>query len=463
MYKENPMKKRTKALAIVLTTFLMTESLLAITTTTTEQPDYIKQLVQLKEIYHNTYDKPSSTKPYNLRTRVIDQYGNILGVNSKWHESTSINNPEFLESRNQAGGTVTYTIARPYYYQMVDKTLNINSAIERAEILLEPSKVVNTVTGQVKGVTNISIENLYIAVRSPKISEYNQDALLKVKSDGTFKINNLMDGTYTLTFVKLTDKDDYKPLCTTLSEEITVTINKNTVLDITYLEKYNSVSVSYFKDLDRSNPMLYAKHTAFTQPPQLLVDMAKKVDSATQGKSDFEKVKAILKAMNNSSVSRRGTIRNHAVADIVKDGKIYYESCGDYANVFMSLAIELGMPVTCAQAVQIGNDYKDVTLYKEGKIKLAEAHQNVELYLRDEKKWILIDPHFCVISTDYNPANPYVAYKGSEIKLPEDSVWYFYIKASANNEFKKPHEFVLEHIDTSLSYEPQHYDLKLSY
>lgn len=458
------MKKLTKVLAIGLATSMFTVSVMASTQNVTS---YLQQQEHLKTSYNKQYSDKTSSSPYNIRTRVVDKYGNILGVNTKWHGNTSIINPELTQGRKEGTGSVKYSISRPYFYTSVIKEFAINKHVVHTEILLGTSKVVNTVTGKVENLGTNSVENLYIAIQSPDISKYNQDALLKVQGDGTFKIDNLMDGEYKVNLIKLIDKDEYKASCVKVSESISVKVNKNTIVNIIYPSKTNNeiqgVDVtSYYSDIDRSNPMIYVGHTEYSKPPQLLVDMANEIKEYTEGKTDLEKVKAILKTMNSSNVSRHGTIRNHPVIDIIKDGKIYYESCGDFANVFVALARELGLPANYAQAVGLGQNYSDAIKYKNGILKNVEAHQNVELYLTDESKWILVEPHFCDIITNYDPTNPYVAYKGTDLNLPQDGIYYFYIKSSDNN-FKKLHEFTLKNIDTTIAYEPQVYDLKLDY
>lgn len=458
------MKKLTSALATLLIVSILTVPVMA---STQKIASYLQQQEHLKTIYNEQYGDKNSSKPYNIRVKVIDKYGNILGVNTKWHGNTSIINPELTEGRKERTGSITYSISRPYYYTSVIKEFAINQQIRQEEILLETSKIMNTVTGKVENLSTNSMENLYIAIQSPNISKYNQDALLKVQSDGTFKIDNLMDGEYKVNLIKLVDKNEYKAMCIKISETISVKVNKNTTINVTYpIKTSNDIPgvdiTSYYRDLDRSNPMIYLGHTAYSQPPQLLVDMAKKIKEDTEGKTDLEKVKAILKAMNSSSVSRHGTLRNHPVIDIIKDDKIYYESCADFANVFVALARELSLPATYAQAVGLGQNYSDATNYKNGTLQEVEAHQNVEIYLTDESKWILVEPHFCDIITNYDPTNPYVAYKGADLNLPQDGVYYFYVKASDNG-FNNCHKFTLENIDTTIIYKPQVYDLKLDY
>ena len=270
-----------------------------------------------------------------------------------------------------------------------------------------------------------------------------------------------MDGTYECKVIELVDKNAYQSVCNTLSTITEVKISGNTHIKLDYTEAPVSDATSYYEDLNRTNPMIYVNHTESSRPPQLLIDMANKIKKENEGKTDLEKVHAVLKAMNDSNIVRRGTVRNHPVVDIIKDGKIYYESCADYANVFVSLMRELGLPATYAQAVGLGQSYSDALKYRANTLKEVEAHQNVEVFLPDENKWILVDPHFCIIITDYDPTNPYVAYKAEDLNLPEDGIYYFYVKA-VNNKFKKYHEFTLENIDTTIEYEPQVYDLKLN-
>lgn len=458
------MKKSTKALITSLIASMLAVPVMA---STQNVSSYLQQQEHLKATYNEQYGDKTSSRPYNIRTKVVDKYGNILGINTKWHGNTSIISPELTEGRKEGTGSVTYSISRPYYYTSIIKEFAINQQVRHAEILLETSKIINTVTGKVENLSTNSMEDLYIAIQSPDISKYNQDALLKVQSDGTFKIDNLMDGEYKVNLIKLVDKNEYKTMSIKVSEPIGVKVNKNTTINVTYPIKINNdiqgVDVtSYYSDIDRSNPMIYVGHTEYSQPPQFLVNMANKIKEDTEGKTDLEKVKVILKAMNSSSISREGITRNHPVIDIIKEGKIYYESCADFANVFVALARELNLPATYAQAVGLGQNYSDATKYKNGTLQEVEAHQNVEIYLTDESKWILVEPHFCDIITNYDPTNPYIAYKGADLNLPQDGVYYFYVKASDNG-FNNYHEFTLKNIDTTITYKPQVYDLKLDY
>lgn len=412
------------------------------------KPSYEKAWSLLRKEYYK--NNTATKQAYTTLVNQCDKYGNILILDAQYYGKLNASAPlRFINS--DKAYTPTYKATRPYYYENINTKIDVTKPLQQVDILVKPTKVVNTVTGKVTLPQGKDTTNMWIQVTGGGHGKL-QDAVLKVQKDGSFKVENLMDGDYEFKLVvgelattpSLSDfnyKEVYKP--------VKVTIKGNTIVELNLetLDRAISDEPVYFGNIDHSYVEGYARHTNTTQPVPLLVNIANQIRKDTEGKSDTEVIDAILKSMNDPKVFKHGTIRNHPVRDIVIDGKINYESCADFANVFSSIARELGYPIIFVGMTELTG----IEEYQAGN-KSVEigGHTVVEIYSKDLGKWILVDTTTGFVYEDYDYTNPLV--KGSSYTATgNDLIGDFVVHTkSADCNSGNPHNHVFDNLDMKL-------------
>lgn len=454
--------RKFKFLGTLLLAGLLTVNTFAITLTAEQQKAILTQQQELGNKYNSRYEKANCIA--SIHVTCLDRFNNLLAVREKNKGGQGISLTYcWTEEKPLKELEVHQTLLRADYkpYELNFKTEVVEGTEHyQTTATLEPTKIINTVLGAVTLLGDISTENLYIQLLD---SNGESTAYIKIQEDKTFKCYNIPDGKYTLSVVSgqvdnnkhaqgrfVIDKTFY-------TEEISISGNYKVDLNVDVSNAQGSETV-YFGDLDRSNPKIFLKHTSSSEPVELITKLADEIRSNSSSKSSMDIICEIIKKMNSSQYSSTAPTdytSKPTIEGIYKDGKLVYTSCGEYANVFVSFCRELGLPANFMQMTYIGEDYNAVKAYRKDKSTFVEAHMNVEVYLPDKDKWILVDPHFGCIIEDYDLNNPFIDSTKTPVNF--DGIWYTYIRG-ANNTFSRPHQFVQDNIDITVPIVGQKYD-----
>lgn len=368
------------------------------TTTITQQLEangyqYDQVMKVLKDGYNNTVTKPQST--YNAILKTVDKYGNILVPVTKYSGKFTAEQPVKFEHSDKVISNYVFEGTRAYYYKPINQKYSVNKSTQEINFTFVPTRVVNTVTGTVKFPEGTDLTNAWVMVKGT-INGKLQDCILKVNKEGKFKVENLMDGTYTFTpFVgTLEDKEGADSFNYTIKfNNVTVQVKGNTVANI---EATSNEKRSWlFEQADYSDLSRFTEISPMLELPQELKDVADKLYS----EDTLQFLKNIFDYKSESGVFKFGDgprmLEYYSVKEMFESKKL--AGCTDHAVLVEAILRYKGVPTVLVTTART-DDYKE---------NIAQGHKYLEIYLDKEGKWILSDTTANRVCLDYNVNNPF--------------------------------------------------------
>lgn len=422
--------KQLKLLSTILLAGIFTVTTFGQTLSTDPVVIAKQQAIIEKASQVSTGDIPKADNaPYSYHITVTDKFGNLLPLNTKWLGETASLDKSFSDKASvkplQIIGTRT-----GYKDVNVKYTIKDKAHVEES-IVLQPTKTINTVMGKVEATDFI---DMYLELVDTKKQDETQNycaTYLKVQKDGTFKCVNIPNGTYTLNVVKgVVGRYGTCYAEQTLSSQ-TITINGNyngTIkVDTTVNDGKTALAPSAF-----FNTIDYEQAKTFVKTNELLkfTDEAKAdiLFKVQEGSSDVETVKNIMRYIDNNYWKDNAPIdtdntRAHSVLETYKNG--YANDCLEFCQYFEAICCLYNIPT-----VQVhGMSETFAKEHANGNTSKYGGHMLSEVYLKDQDKWVLVDPTSCLLTLDYNPNCPVIRADGSE----PDNDYLYIIRKTMNS------------------------------
>lgn len=355
-----------------------------------------------------------------------DQYDNILRMNSKWWGN------KFCVL-NSFSNKIDYKllVKRTGY-----KDLTVNVDLKEGQeyiqnAVFELNNISNIVMGTVDLPKTQEYKNIYIEL----VDNSNQaTAYLKVHDQNWFKCYNIADGTYTLKVVQLNLGNDLEVERTLYTEDITIKGNyKNNIIvnevaaDLGFK---NLKPVDFFNTIDYEQAKTYIK----TNPILFLSDEAKAdiKSKIKEGKNDIDTIKNIMRYINNNyhDSTKPNDYEGWPITSPMETyNKGYGSDCSEFAQFF--------------EAICAIYDIKTVQLHgistlmckdrQSGNTNWIGGHIFVEAYVKEQDKWVLVDPTAGFLTEQYNKDCLTIradssTYKNDYIYIIRKSInstWYF--------------------------------------